>query len=112
VAVIVERDGYEAMQTDDPHAVLEIVKAEPPALIITNVALPGITGHDAMQIFKQHAPDVPVLMITGLPDTDVIREWKHRPGFDIFPKPFEASELRAKVREMIAPERPTNSVAD
>jgi DNA-binding NtrC family response regulator len=102
VAAIIEKDGYEVTQTDDPRAAVEIVKEAPPALIITNVALRGMSGHEAMQIFKQHAPRVPVLMIPGLPDEGVIREWVREPGFEIFPKPFRAVDLRAKVREMIA----------
>jgi DNA-binding response OmpR family regulator len=101
VATIIEKDGYEVTQTDDPRAVVEIVKEAPPALIITNVALPGMSGHEAMRIFKRHAPGVPVLMIPGLPDEGVIREWGREPGFEIFPKPFRAADLRAKVREMI-----------
>jgi DNA-binding response OmpR family regulator len=101
VATIIEKDGYEVTQTDDPKTVVEIVKEAPPALIITNVTLPGMSGHEAMQIFRQHAPGVPVLMIPGLPDEGVIREWGREPGFEIFPKPFRAADLRAKVREMI-----------
>jgi hypothetical protein len=49
-------DGYEVMQTDDPVTVLEIVKLGTPALIITNVSLPGITAHKAMNIFELYAP--------------------------------------------------------
>ena len=101
VATIIESDGYEVTQTDDPKAVVELVKEAPPALIITNVALRGMSGHEAMQMFKQHAPGVPILMIPGLPDQGVIREWGREPGFEIFPKPFRAADLRAKVREMI-----------
>jgi FixJ family two-component response regulator len=46
-----------------------MIESVPPALIITNVSLPGISGHDAMRMFKEHAPDVPVMMIAGLPDS-------------------------------------------
>ena len=102
IASILERDGYEVTQTDDPEIVIKILRADPPALIITNVALPGISGHDAMLLFKQCSPDTPVLMVPGLPDTDVITEWKHRDGFQIFPKPFTAGALRVKVREMLS----------
>jgi DNA-binding NtrC family response regulator len=113
IAAIVTSDGHEvALQTDDPMAVVKLVDSESPALIITNVTLPGISGHEAMQLFKQHSPKVPILMISGLPDVDVIREWKDEPGFGIFPKPFRAADLKEKVREMIASTQPTESGAD
>jgi len=40
-------------------------------------------------------------MISGLPDAEVIRQWKREPGFGVFPKPLTAFDLRARVREMI-----------
>ena len=77
-------------------------RTDAPALVITNVALPGITGHDAMRLFKQCSPDTPVLMIPGIPESDVITKWKDQDGFDVFPKPFMAGDLRTKVREMLS----------
>jgi len=59
-----------------------------------------------MMKFKQHCPDVPVLMISGLPDAEVIRQWEKQDGFAAFPKPFSAQQLKAKVREMIASAAP------
>jgi DNA-binding response OmpR family regulator len=110
VAAILETEGYEVMQAEDPLAVVEIIESDPPALIITNVSLPGISGHDAMRLYKRHSPDVPVLMISGLPDTVVIEQWRSEPGFAVFPKPFTASDLSAKVREMMTPARAPRSV--
>jgi DNA-binding NtrC family response regulator len=101
VVAILQHDGYEVLPTDDPDAIIQIVKSHRPALVITNVALPGISGHDAMLKIKRHCPDVPVLMMSGLPDVEVIRQWESKDGFSAFPKPFSAHQLQAKVREMI-----------
>jgi hypothetical protein len=103
VAAILETDGYVVMQAADPLAVVEIMESDPPALIITNVSLPGISGHDAMRLYKRHSPEVPVLMVSGLPDADIIEQWRSEPGFAVFPKPFTAGDLRTKVREMMTP---------
>lgn len=103
VAEILKSDGYEVLPTDNPDAVIELVKNHPPALVVTNVALPGISGHDAILKFKEYCPGVPVLMISGLPDVEVIREWQSQDGFEAFPKPFSAQQLKAKVRQMIGP---------
>jgi two-component system, cell cycle response regulator CtrA len=82
-------------------AAVDIIKAAPPALVVTNVYLPGITGHEAMRILKRIRPELPVLMVSGLPDSDVIREWAGEDGFDTFPKPFKAKELIDKVGSLI-----------
>jgi DNA-binding NtrC family response regulator len=101
VVEILQKDGYEVLPTDNPDAVVDLLKGEQPALVITNVTLPGISGHDAMLKFKRYCPDVPVLMISGLPDVDIIQKWQAQDGFSAFPKPFTPQQLKAKVREMI-----------
>ncbi len=53
-----------------------------------------------MRLIKKACPDLPVLMVSGLPDEDVIHDWAGHDGFDTFPKPFTAKELIAKVQSM------------
>ena len=82
-------------------AALDLVKKRNTDLLVTNVYLPGITGREAMQMFKKTWPDLPVLMVSGLPDSDVIQEWTGTEGFDTFPKPFAAQELLDKVHSIL-----------
>ena len=98
---ILEMDGYFVIDFAEPHQALVEAEKSHPALIITNVSLPGITGHDAMHLFKESCPGVPVLMVSGLPDAAVIEHWLAEDGFDAFPKPFTAQQFRTKVQEML-----------
>jgi two-component system response regulator FlrC len=102
IKTILERDGYEVAPADDPRAALEVIRRESVALIITNVNLPGMSGHDAMKLFKESCPGVPVLMVSGLPDCETIKHWMAEDGFDAFPKPFSARQLADKVRQVLA----------
>ena len=52
-------------------------------------------------MFKAKFPDLRVLIVSGLPDNDVIREWAGKVGFDMFPKPFAAQELLDKVHSIL-----------
>jgi DNA-binding response OmpR family regulator len=45
---------------------------------------------------------LPVLMVSGLPDETVIKDWIGETDFDVFPKPFRSDALLNKVRQMIA----------
>jgi DNA-binding response OmpR family regulator len=101
VADILSRGGYAVEPTDTLQAALKIVQITPPDLVLTNVYLPGVTGIEAMRLIKDACPQLPVLMMSGLPDDDVIRQWAGQDGFDTFPKPFKAEELLAKVRAML-----------
>jgi DNA-binding response OmpR family regulator len=102
VTGILERGGYVAEPVESFEAAAEIVATAPPDLLLTNVYLPGITGREAMRLLKGICPALPVLMVSGLPDEDVIEEWVGTEGFDTFPKPFKPEELLDKVRVMLA----------
>jgi two-component system response regulator ResD len=104
---ILEREGYQVMPTGDAKTALEIIKVAHPSLVVTNVNLPGMTGHDAMRMFKEGCPGMPVLMISGLPDSEIVRHWLAEDGFDAFPKPFSAEQLAAKVREVLRTSTPS-----
>jgi len=102
VAAILERGGYTVQATETVEAAVEIVNRHPPDLLLTNVYLPGMTGRDAMRLLKAMRPELRVLMVSGLPDEDVIHDWAGRADFDTFPKPFSADELLEKVGTLLA----------
>jgi DNA-binding NtrC family response regulator len=104
---ILEREGYQVMPIEDPRSAMEVIKTAHPSLVITNVNLPGMTGHDAMRMFKEGCPGVPVLMVSGLPDCDIIQHWMEEDGFDAFPKPFSAAQFAAKVKQVLAESAPS-----
>ena len=102
VTRILQRNGYAVAEVETVQGAVELVRSTPPDLLLTNVYLIGITGRDAVRLLKSVRPELPVLMVSGLPDEDVIQEWAGHNGFDTFPKPFTADELLAKVKWMLA----------
>ena len=80
---------------------MQIVEAFRPDLLLTNVYLNGISGRDAIAQIKRHCPDLRVLMVSGLPDETIILESANAGGFDIFPKPFKATDLTSKVSQLL-----------
>ena len=101
VSLILNRAGYEVSATENIQTALNLCRTWGPALVLTNVYLPGITGHEALRLLKEECPKVPVLMMSGLPDAPVIQRWMTEDGFNIFPKPFTPEQLTAKVREIL-----------
>jgi DNA-binding NtrC family response regulator len=104
---ILQREGYRVLPAEDPKGALDLIQRAHPSLVITNVNLPGMTGHEAMRLFKDRCPGVPVLMVSGLPDCEIIQHWIAEDGFDTFPKPFSADQFAAKVRQVLAASTPS-----
>ena len=99
---ILRRAGYQVLATGEPETAFEIVRRERPQLVITNVFLKGLSGHETMERIRSEFPGVRLLMVSGLPDDEVIRKWTSKDGFNAFPKPFTADDLKRKVREVLA----------
>lgn len=100
---ILMREGCTVRGTGDLGEAIRLLRERRPDLVLTNVMLLGVSAHDAMLRLKAEFPSLPVLMVSGLPDQDVISEWRQKDGFDVFPKPFRAADLIAKVQQMLAP---------
>lgn len=101
-AKILQTAGHAVRAAGDLDEALTQLRASVPDLILTNVYLRGdITGHEAMTKLKGEFPEVPVLMVSGLPDEEIINEWIEQVGFDVFPKPFTSHSLINKVGQML-----------
>jgi two-component system response regulator GlrR len=101
VSTILRDAGYVLQEAETIQDALDRLEKFHPDLLLTNVYLPGITGHDAMKLLRANSPDVPVLMVSGLPDSEVISHWASQSGFDVFPKPFTANALLKKVEDTL-----------
>ena len=89
--VISTRDGMQAVS--------EAIK-QSPDLILLDVILPGVEGFAICQTLKQN-PDtslIPVIFLTALSDSDDKLSGFEAGGVDYITKPFQAAELRARVK--------------
>jgi diguanylate cyclase (GGDEF)-like protein len=84
---------------------LEIGPAPDPEvdLILMDVTMPGIDGVEASAQIKQvdRMADVPLIMVTGLTDPELIRSAFDAGATDFVTKPFERIELLARVRSAL-----------
>jgi DNA-binding response OmpR family regulator len=102
MVTILQGAGYTVRATGEFDNAVEWIRESTPDLVITNVFLRGIAGHDAMLKLRSEFQGLPVLMVSGLPDETVIKDWIGETDFDVFPKPFRSDALLNKVRQMIA----------
>lgn len=101
MAEILRLDGHVVRAFGKLDNALSAIRVSLPDLVLTNVFLQGTSGHVAMSKLHDEFPELPVLMVSGLPDDKAIRDWIGEPLFDVFPKPFRAKQLLAKVKAMI-----------
>jgi DNA-binding NtrC family response regulator len=62
---LLEAEGYSVREAESAEAGLEEVKREPPEAILLDLALPGLSGLEALPLLGDLAPGVPVVMMSG-----------------------------------------------
>ena len=89
--------GHEVKAVRNGSSVLRTVKAEAERwdLLITDYAMPTISGSELLHQVRKQAPALKGLLITGYADPDSIG---NRPdGVEILGKPFSIDQLREAI---------------
>ncbi len=93
VCEVLRQAGYSAHGVQSGRAALEIVKRETPDLLITDLRMTEMSGHQLQQELQTIAPDLPVLIITGFGTVESAVESMKLGARDFVTKPFSNKEL-------------------
>jgi PAS domain S-box-containing protein len=96
-AAVLEDSGHEVLQADNGAEALVLLKKRECDfdLLITDYAMPHLSGTDFLREARLLCPEVPALLITGYAETEMIRD---RPtGVEMLLKPFTPAKLEAAI---------------
>jgi two-component system response regulator VicR len=80
-------------------------------LVVSDVSMPGKSGHELLTFLIKNYPKMPVIMITGLGDKETLKKLMAIGADGFFTKPFHSNELIATVHRVIAMRRNTDRSA-
>lgn len=71
-----------------------------PDLILLDISMPGMTGFEVLEQLKDnpHTREIPVIFVTGIPDTDTEEHGLSLGAVDYITKPFAPAVVQARVR--------------
>lgn len=69
-------------------------------LVLLDISLPGLSGHDVLSRIRARRPDLPVLMLTARDDLDNKVRALDAGADDYLTKPFAFEELLARIRAL------------
>jgi putative two-component system response regulator len=112
LARLLKADGYEVVFASEGEAALKSVAVDQPDLVLMDVMMPGLDGFDACHALKQNPATrlVPVVLITALQNTAHRIRGIDAGADDFLSKPFNAPELRARVRSLLRIKRYTDEL--
>jgi len=95
---VLDRRGFETIVAGSGEEAIQKLK-EGPDVVVLDVKMPGMDGHQALKEIKKRNPDLPVIMLTGHGAMPSAREALVEGAFDYLAKPCDIDLLSGKITE-------------
>jgi DNA-binding NtrC family response regulator len=95
--------GYFVLEAHDCSDCLELCRERTTNidLLVTDVVMPDMHGPALAESVREILPNIKVLFMSGYPSADVQRAESAKSKLNFLAKPFNASQLGVKVREIL-----------
>ncbi|HEX3922128.1 MAG TPA: response regulator [Streptosporangiaceae bacterium] len=94
--------GFEVRHLSDPAQALKLAGAEAWDLVLTDVEMPGMTGHEIVQELRQLRPGLPVAVITSHASLDNAVQALREEASEFLEKSAPPDELVASISALVA----------
>lgn len=101
---VLEHHGYEIHEAEDGAAALALCESgliSQIDLLLTDVVMPRIGGHELTVRLREIRNELPVLYMSGYTETTIINHGILYTGKNFIQKPFQPEDIAAKVREVL-----------
>lgn len=95
---ILNKRGFDTLLASSGEEALSRMK-EAPDVVVLDVKMSGMDGHQTLKEIKKIAPDLPVIMLTGHGSLPSAREALVEGAFDYLAKPCDIDVLSARIVE-------------
>ena len=100
LSLYLEREGHSVVVAEDGLRAVEEFRRRVPDLLIVDVMMPNLDGHDVCRIVRDES-DVPILLLTARSSEDDVLVGLDLGADDYVTKPYRPRELMARVRALL-----------
>ncbi len=102
LAMVLQHSGYIARYFTNPLEALEQIKANPPDLLISDIAMPQLSGVDLSILVKTSFSECEILLFSGQACTADLLDEARKQGhhFTLLSKPVHPSELLREIARL------------
>ena len=101
--MLLKKLAYNVISTKSPEDAIALIRdnSERIHLLITDVVMPRMSGHELVQKLKKIQPGMKTLFMSGYTSDIIERQGILDKGVNFIQKPFSVGELGQKVREVL-----------
>jgi DNA-binding NtrC family response regulator len=100
VDVLTDR-GFASALAGDARTGLDLIRRHPPAIVLLDLDMPGMSGLEALPEIKAIDPEIPVIILTGEVRVPTVVEAMRRGAYDYLTKPWRPDELVLRLRRAL-----------
>jgi DNA-binding NtrC family response regulator len=101
IAETLSDEGFEVAEALNGLAALELIADFDPDVVLSDVRMPEMDGIELLQLLRERAPDVDVLLMTAYDDMATVARAMREGAFDFLVKPLKLQELRKVLRRLL-----------
>ena len=95
---ILTREGHTVIHAENGMQALERIREAPPAVMLTDLKMPGMTGLELLKAARAICPDLEVIVVTAYGSVETAVEAMKEGAWDFVTKPLRRSVIVRKVR--------------
>ncbi|MCF8720969.1 response regulator [Nitrospina gracilis] len=104
--MFLEPEGYHILEASNGQEAIDQLKSEDNMVnvgaILCDIRMPRVNGLECISFFRREAPGIPIIVITGFPETDMAVDLLKKGCKDYLTKPVEKSKLLSVVNKVVA----------
>ena len=104
-----ESANFNVIEAENGEEVIKLMKSGANllqvGLIICDIRMPKVNGVEAIDFLKENAPSIPIIVVTGYPDSELAVSLLKKGVKDYLVKPVEKETLLTKVKEALSSEQ-------
>ena len=93
--------GHTVIEAANGEKGVEVVESQAVDIVITDVKMPGLDGFEVLRRVRSIAPEIEVIVITGVKESENAFRALREGAFDFFNKPFKVEDLNAAIQRTV-----------
>lgn len=98
--------GYEVVSAGDGASGLELAKKVRPDIVLVDLKMPGISGHEVLDLLGKLDASIVRVVITGYATRKSMQETQKLGAVEFLSKPFTPAELRDVILNALRKKKP------
>ncbi len=99
IVAVLEAEGHQCRAVATPTELYEVCEDRLPDIVLLDMKMGAYSGEDVLVELRTRWPKLCVIVVTGYPSLDSMRETFRRDVFDYLAKPFGLEDLRRSLAQ-------------